>query len=493
MTRNDVEKAPANPHAASLPKKKRSAWPFVLLGVLFMLGLALAVGWLLLPTFVLRYVEKEARAQGVVLRDCSLEFTLERVELTGCAFELVDVPGISGTIAKATIELVDYAPKSVLLEQVAVVVRELPDVPTGERVPRWLEQRAKMGKDAKIPIKIQDSRLDLFGVDEKGNQDGAPLVTLKGFEYDSASESLKGDIAIGGTITGKFSHVGTRSELDVALSMSPKTRGRFSVETKPEGAEVRADFEGLPLALFSLPPIVVLPEALELVQVDGQAYALVPFGLDTKGIRGDFRFSIAGLPMPVPMEIQGLVYGPLVSMTGNFKLHDNYQELDVSKLVVKSGVLELRGDARAAVKGLRIPLQAKLRGALSCGAILEAATRAHTDSPLFINAAKIGRKFVDGSVDIVVGLDADLLKLPEAKLLRTIGVGCGLKPAPVPSELRELGERILKDLPNPPPFEPPNLSLPAPPRIELPRLPDLLPRRNLGESGSAGAGTAPRE
>jgi hypothetical protein len=472
------------------PRKKTSAWPFVVLGVLFLLGGALLVGWLLLPGFLLRYVEKEARAQGVVLRDCSLEFSFEQIELSACAFELVDVPGISGTIGKATIELLEYEPKSVLVEQAAVVVRELPDVPTGERVPRWLEQRAKLGKDAKIPIAIRDSRLDLFGADEQGNPDGVPLVTLTNLEYDSQSEAVKGDIAIGGAITGKFTHQGTRSELDVALKLSPQTRGRFSVETQADGAEVRADFQGLPLALFSLPPIVRLPEELLPVQVDGQLYALVPFGLDTKGIRGDFRFTLAGLPMPVPPEIAGLVYGPDVLMTGKFKLHDNYQEVDVSKLAVKAGVLELRGDAHAAVKGLRAPLQAKLRGALSCGAILEAATRAHTDSPLFINAAKLGRRFVQGSVDIVIGLDADLLKLEQAKLLKTIGVGCGLKPAPVPAELRDLGERILKDLPSPPPFEAPDLRLPAPPRIELPDLPELRRRRNLGQTdgeGSAGA------
>jgi hypothetical protein len=475
------------------PGKKRRAWPVVVLGLLFMLAVAAGVAWLLLPSFLLRYVEREAKAQGVVLRDCSLEFSLERIELSQCAFELVDVPGISGTIGKATIELVDFEPKSALVDQAAIVVRELPDVPTGERIPTWLEQRAKLGKEAPIPITMQNSRLDLFGVDEGGKPDATPLVTLTNLEYDSSVESVTGDITIGGVITGKFKHAGTRSELHVALKLSPKTRGLFSIETKAEGALVRADFEQLPLGLFALPPVVSLPEELQAVQVDGQIYALVPFGLDTKGIRGDFRFTAAGLPMPVPPEIAGLVYGPEVNMTGNFKLHDNYEELDVSKLAVKAGVLELRGDAHAKVHGLHVPLQAKLRGALSCGAILEAATKAHTDSPLFINAAKLARKAVKGSVDIVVALDADLLKLDQAKLLKTIGVGCGLKPLPVPDELRNLGDKILHDLPNPAPIEVPDITLPTPPRIELPKLPDLRRRRNLGETDRAGSAGASGE
>lgn len=486
MTRIEAGKGPER-------RKKKRAWPFVVLGLLFSLGVLALVAWVLLPGFVLRVVEREAKAQGVLLRDCSLDFSLERVVLTGCAFELVAVPGVSGTIGKATIDLADFEPRRVAIEEAAVVVRELPDVPTGERIPTWLEQRAKLGKQAKIPISITRSRLDLFGVDEAGKPDGAALVTLTNLEYDSESESVKGDIAIGGVITGTFAHAGTRSDLDVSLKMSPSTRGRFSVETEADGAVVRADFQGLPLGLFAMPPLFSWPEELSAVVVDGQVYTTVPFGLSTKGIGGDFRFTLSDMPMPVPREIQGLVYGPQVAVSGKFKLNDNYKQLDVPKLVIQAGVLTLKGDARVELRGLRVPLTARLRGALSCGAILEAATKAHTDSPLFINAAKLARKAVLGNVDILVALDADLLKLDQAKLLRTIGVGCGLQPLPVPDDLRALGDRILKDLPRPPVLEVPDLTLPTPPRFELPELPDLRRRRNLREGEGTGTGGAGSE
>jgi hypothetical protein len=418
-----------------------------------------------------------------VLKGCSLSYSLEQIELSKCAFELVEVPSISGTIEKLTVAIEDYAPKSALVEGAHIVVRELPDVPTGELVPRWLEQRGRLGKDAKIPLEVRTSRLELFGTNESGAEDSQPLVALSDIAYESTTEALTSSITIGELLVGKLSHKGSRSELDVSLKMSPETRGRFSIDGTAEGAEVRVDFDELPLAMFSLPPFIELPEELAAVQVDGRVYAVVPFGLDTKGIRGDFSLTVAGMPMPVPMEIQGLVYGPEVLMNGKFKLHPNNQKMDITQLRVKSGVLELTGNAQVEVKGMRVPLQSSLRGSLSCGAILEAATRAHSDSPLAINAARLGRKMLTGGVEIVVALDADLLALKEAKLLRTIGVGCGLQPLPIPEELAGLPEKIIKGIPLPRLPDAPELTLP--PRIELPRLPEFPPRRRLDEGRPA--------
>jgi hypothetical protein len=87
---------------------------------------------------------------------------------------------------------------------------------------------------------------------------------------------------------------------------------------------------------------------------------------------------------------------------------------------------------------------------------------------------------VNGSVDIIVAIDADLLRLDQAKLLRTIGIGCGLEPLPIPEDLARLPKEILEGLP--PPLElPDEITLPTPPRIELPRLPEF-PRRRLDDA-----------
>lgn len=483
--------------AASAPQgpKRRRVWPWVLLGLLVSLLVAVGVGLLLLPGILLGYVQKEARAQGVVLEGCSLEYSLERLELSQCKFELVDVPGVGGTLEKATIALSDFEPTHVSVEGAHVVIRQLPDKPTGELIPRWLEQRSKLGKDARIPLEVKASRLELFGTSETGQQDATPLVSLTELSYESTTEALAGNITIGDLLVGKVSQKGTRSELDVALKMSPDTRAHFSMETTAEGAEVRSEITRLPLAMFQAPPFIELPEELTAVQVDLRVYAMVPFGLDTKGVHGDFSATVAGMPMPVPREIEGLVYGPEVFVDGKFKVHANNQKLEVSALKVKSGVLELTGTASLEQKNLRFPLQAQLRGSLSCGAILEAATRAHTNSPLALAAAKLARKMVKGGVGIVVVLDTDLLKLKSAKLLKTIGVGCGLEPLPVPEELAGLPEKILKGLPVPRLPELPEITLPGPPRIELPRLPELPPRRRLdegrGEEGRPAPSAAP--
>lgn len=479
--------------APSPRRKKGGRVAIVLVGLVLFSLLALAlVVYFALPGFLLRAIEKEAKRQGVVLSECSLDYSLDHLTLSSCRFELAELPGVNGTLGTVEVAIEDFEAKQVVVKEPVISVRELPDMPTGELVPRWLEQRSKVGKGSKVPIRIERARLDLFGASGEGEQDNRPLVSLTELNYDSTTEAIDSKINIGGMIDGTFGHKDTRSELDVHLKMSPSTKGRFSIETQTDGAEVRADFEQLPLAVFSIPPFIVLPDALTTVQLDGQLYARVPFGLSTEGIRGDFRTTLSGLVMPVPREIEGLVTGPAPVLEGKFKVHPNNQQVNITKLTLKAGVLQLSGNAELEVRSTGIPLDAQLSGSLSCGAILEAATRAHTDSPLAIAAAQLARKGIKGGVGIVIVLDADLLRLREAKLLRTIGVGCGLKPFPLPEGLEKLGERVLKGLPQPPSLpDLPELKLPdqmpEPPRFRLPGLPGFDGDKQLTDPAPSAA------
>jgi hypothetical protein len=291
---------------------------------------------------------------------------------------------------------------------------------------------------------------------------------------------------VGGLIVGQLSHKDGRTALDVGLKLSPETKLRLSVDTRADGAEFRADFERLPLAMFAAPPFIELPEELMAVQVDGQVFATVPFGLDTKGVRGDFRTTLSGLPLPVPQELRGLVTDAAAQMTGKFKLHPNNQKLDISTLNFKAGALKLEGNAVLELRDGGVPLKAQLAGSLSCVAIVEAATRAGNDSPLSQAALKLAKKVIDGGVGIVVALDGDLLQLKQAKLLKTIGIGCGLNPLPLPDALLDLSRDILKGLPRPPALpDVPELRLPEPPSFTLPELPRLGGDRRLQDETPA--------
>src|SRR5690606_40131857 len=79
------------------------------------------------------------------------------------------------------------------------------------------------------------------------------------------------------------------------------------------------------------------------------------------------------------------------------------------------------------------------------------------------------RQAVAGFIQILVRVDADTRALADARVIRTITPGCGLKPLPLP-DLHELPKERL-ELPGQLPPLPPELAL----HSGLPALPSALP------------------
>jgi hypothetical protein len=137
---------------------------------------------------------------------------------------------------------------------------------------------------------------------------------------------------------------------------------------------------------------------------------------------GHARLDLEGYVPPHPVELDGFVFGNVT--TGKFVLKGG-------------GNLTRQGDAT------RIRLD--MNGALPCDALASAAAESRL-ARLLGRAA--GRKagiaalrVVGGSVTVRVQVDASTKNLPDAKLERSIGIGCGLKPLTL-EDLRELGEQL---------------------------------------------------
>jgi len=109
-------------------------------------------------------------------------------------------------------------------------------------------------------------------------------------------------------------------------------------------------------------------------------------------------------------------------------------------------------------------LQLDLRGDLPCAALAHAAAQSRLGRALGSLVGELAEQALKGSVAVLVRIDADTSDLTAAKMVRTIGVGCGLKPID-PQALEAL--KGIGDL----------LRLPGLPEIPsaLPALPSALP------------------
>jgi hypothetical protein len=219
------------------------------------------------------------------------------------------------------------------------------------------------------------------------------------------------------------------------------------------------------------------------VTLDSQVYAQIPIGLNPTPAKGDARFTMRGLNFPVPRELAGLVYGTPAEVTTNFTLDRSFTKGELKKLTFKVGALDMRGSGKVALDGLALNFELTLNGRLSCDAIVRSAVAAHAGTELSRVAGIIAKRALQGSVDVYARISGSTAALDKVSVIKTVGVGCGIKPFPLdglpldgipdPDEL--LGR--LRGLPGdleqrlPKGTEP---TLPGSPLPKLPSLPDLL-------------------
>jgi len=203
--------------------------------------------------------------------------------------------------------------------------------------------------------------------------------------------------------------------------------------------------------------------------------------------------TLAGLQFPVPREVEGLVHGSPPKVSGKFSLTRSFDRATFRDLQFLTGSLAMQGDARLELAGEGAAVQANLAGPLGCVAIAESAARAHAGSVLAQWAKSVARRALRGSVQIVAALQAHTSDLPHARVLTSIGVGCGLQPLPLDADLprdllEHLPEEIRRRLPRLDALPKlPHLPLPGgiSDPLHLPALPGWKPPVNRGREPSA--------
>jgi len=218
----------------------------------------------------------------------------------------------------------------------------------------------------------------------------------------------------------------------------------------------------------------------------------------TGPVTGHMAVTLDGYVPPHPPELDGFVFGKATTWNSDFKVSEDRKSVALAPSTVKAGAFELKG------KGVveRHPDHARIRfeyqGFLGCAALAGAALQTHLGQVLSKLPKFMAKQTLQGSVGVTIKIDADTRDLENAKVLKLIGIGCGLKPLrlPTPEELETFARELpgfvgaLPSLagkfplpagfPAPPPSGalPPNLPFPtiefkkAPPKSPAGRAPD---------------------
>ncbi len=439
--------------ARGLPR----AWLVFVIGSVW-LGGAIGV-WLLGRAWLWREIRVQAERHGARLSDCSLALGLHNIQLSGCNLSLMpDVSRRGGPLRGVTvhgvidlidIELAGLTPRHVRLRGAQLLA-------TGQ--PRLLELfRSGSAPGAALPIDVE--RSTLAWSPEVG---AAPQLFLSDLAYDAATSSLVSKFDVAGRARGGLSLSSEGVQVTVGDADRPKLRLQARFIPAAERVELSLELRRWPLRELE-GPWLELTETLRPIELEGRISLNVPLGLSMEVPAGDVHLTLHNLNFPVPREVEGLVHGSPPKLSGKFTLTRPLDRATFPQLSFLTGALSMNGAAELWVAGSGLAFRSSSSGPLPCHAIAEAAARAHAGSAVAKLAGRIAQRALSGSVHIVVALEGHTSELDQARVLTTIGVGCGLKPLPL--DIR-IPRAVLEHLPDDVLRQIPRLD-------QLPHLPDL--------------------
>lgn len=410
---------------------------------LLALGVVVGVGVIavvvVLPKVVYSRVQEEARAAGIEIQACEgFEFKREgfqviHVTLSRCQFSSALPMQPSGSVEKVDVDLKGNAPVRV------TVVR--PDVRvSGEQ--RFVALQSEIRPPSQADILLQGGRVTWLRAEGT-----APVAELTNVQRLASADPWSGDLAFGADIVGQFVF-GKELSLNLQQRANSNNALRLKVDPVAFAGTLNVELEALPMSVLSGVVFHNVPPELLTVQVAGNAGFDLTFGLNPKQPKGRFKFTFQGLNFPVPQEVAGLIYDTSPEIEGDVQINRTFSDFKVENLKFSTGSLLMKGTATVDRDGLQTRWRATLKGPLPCDAIAAAAANIHLKglplgTELARAAAGISKQALKGSVQIFVALDAHSSDLAAAKLIKTIGVGCGLKPLPLVGVAQEL----LGDLP----------------------------------------------
>jgi hypothetical protein len=400
------------------------------------------VAFVVLPAYVEREVKRQAAEKGVELEIGSLEFGWEWVtlkntnaRLTGVStlslhFDTVEVELDGSALASLKIEGVDAKAQGAL----PVVALELgawsKRFPSAYALPLAASAISASWK----PNAVEDPWLFLTG--------GSLAKTSAGTAFAAERARVAGaDI---GRVGATYAATASSVALGFGETELAKAPLRIDAEQAPK-PKVTLTLAPVPLERMAGPFAIALP----VKDVIGSGTITFDFASRDSMIptSGHARLELKGYIPPHPVELDGFVFGDVTVLETDLRFGSSLSEAALENTKVTAGRFVLAGSGTVTREGDAARIRLDLRGTLPCDALASAAAESRL-AKLLGRAA--GRKagiaalrLVGGSVGVRLQVDASTVNLPDGKVERSIGIGCGLKPLTL-EDLRALGDELFR-------------------------------------------------
>jgi hypothetical protein len=406
--------------------------------------LAVALVLVLVLVVVPRIKERvvsEARARGIELGFDELEVSLGHLSIENARFRLIGVRGLAGTAQRIDITVTNFEPTGLHLEQLHLEL--LGSVPSfALEFSEWTKNypEAYVLPLSANPVSLRwrtDTADDPWlvaaggkvGRNENGGSFQATTALLAGVPLGSVQSSWSSKQS---RVSLGFGEVDPKKAPITVEVDHGAPRPSATITLNPTRAEKLAD-----------------PLGVELPVKDVSVSALVKLEFEpTRAfdpVVGDMQITLDGYVPPHPPELNGFVFGKQTRFSSKFEVSQDRTRVELSDTRVKAGAFELKGNGEAQRYPDHARVRLELKGNLACVALANAAADSHLGQTLASLAKRIVKKTIQGGVAVTVKIDADTRKLGEARVLKLIGIGCGLQPLrlPTPEEL----EGFAKELP----------------------------------------------
>lgn len=414
---------------------------------------------------------KRAKEHGVELRPKSVSLGFGSVTVHDASFALVGLEPIHGSIRELEVSLSWTRPVGIRLSGVDVeAVGSAPTLVLG--VTEWAKRYP-----ATLRLPTEAREVTLVWRKAPGAE---PWLTLSGgsVQRAGAETHFGADKSVLGVCRerdagapvcpdlGKIGAAWTADEAEVAIGFGVEDTARAPVRLRVAHAlpEPTADITLVPVDLDRLagPFGVKLP--IKDVTASATVHLVMPKGLEGGAVTGTLDASLKGYVPPHPRELDGFVFGDTTTLSAKLRVDEARERAELSEVKVTAGAFKLGGTGSVFREGDHGAVQLDLTGSLPCSALAGAAADSYLGKALGGLAGQLARQLVKGGVGITVAISARSDDLENAKVVKKIGIGCGLRPVGG----IDVGELLEGKLPPLPSGLPPLPSgLPPLPKLEL--------------------------
>ncbi len=436
-------------------------------GAVLVVVAAVVVVALFARPFLEQRIVDRARERGFEIRIGHFQLGWTEVVLQNVDLRLVGVGGVEARLQRVDVALERFEPVSVVADGVDLrIVGSAPAVAL--ELAEWARAypprhpEAYRGSLAARQVRVAWREA---ATDEPWLQVAGGTVTPTPEGGSLAAEKAQ----VVGVELGRVGAGWTATEAVVDLGF-----GSPRAEQAPVRVLVRHAAEP-PTAVFTLRPTLLhqLSEPLgarlpvdDDVTLGGEAELTLPPAFQRGAVVGRLKMTLKGYVPPHPAELSGFVFGDTTTIESAISITEDRSQIALEQTRLSAGRFTLEGQGQIQRFQSHARIQAALRGDLPCSALATAAAHTRLGQALGRVVGPVASQMVKGSVAVLVKVDADTRRLAEAQVLRTIGVGCGLKPIPIPGlGTIDLGDVTLDDLSR----------LPSGIPSSLPPLPSSLP------------------